>query len=58
MNCDKIQNLLNDYIDETLSILHVEVVDNHCHTCDAPGISETIGISQNDRPQSGFDHSG
>ena len=34
MNCDKIQNLLNDYIDETLSILHVEVVDNHCHTCD------------------------
>ena len=34
MNCDKIQNLLNDYIDGTLSVSHAEVVNNHCHTCD------------------------
>ncbi|MFV9615846.1 MAG: anti-sigma factor family protein [Gammaproteobacteria bacterium] len=34
MNCEKIQNLLNDYIDETLSVLHAEMVINHCHTCE------------------------
>ncbi len=33
MNCEKIQSLLNDYIDDTLPVLHAEVV-NHCHTCD------------------------
>ncbi len=33
MNCEKIQNLLNDYIDDTLPVLHAEVVKNHCHTC-------------------------
>ncbi len=33
MNCEKIQSLLNDYIDDTLSVLDAEVVDNHCHTC-------------------------
>ncbi len=34
MKCEKIQNLLNDYIDDTLSVLHAEGVKNHCHTCD------------------------
>ncbi len=34
MNCEKTQSLLNDYIDNTLSVLHAEVVNNHCHTCD------------------------
>lgn len=33
MKCEKTQSLLNDYIDETLSVLHAEVVNNHCHTC-------------------------
>jgi anti-sigma factor RsiW len=34
MKCEKIQNLLNDYIDDTLSVLHAEGVKHHCHTCD------------------------
>jgi hypothetical protein len=33
MKCEKTQSLLNDYIDDTLSVLHAEVVNNHCHTC-------------------------
>ena len=33
MNCEKTQSLLNDYIDDTLSVLHAEVVNNHCHAC-------------------------
>ena len=34
MKCEKTQSLLNDYIDDTLSALHAEEVNNHCHTCD------------------------
>lgn len=34
MNCEKTQSLLNDYIDDTLSVIDFEVVDKHCHTCD------------------------
>ena len=34
MSCGKIQILLNDYIDDTLSVLHAEEVDNHCDTCE------------------------
>ena len=33
MNCEKIQSLLNDYIDDSLPVLHAEVV-SHCHTCE------------------------
>ena len=32
MNCEKIQSLLNDYIDGTHPVLRAEVV-NHCQTC-------------------------
>ena len=34
MHCEKTQSLLNDYIDDTLSVIDLEVVHNHCHTCD------------------------
>jgi len=33
MKCEKTQSLLNDYIDDALSVLHAEVVNNHCHSC-------------------------
>ncbi len=35
MTCEKIQSLLNDYVDNELSVLHVEVVKKHCDTCEA-----------------------
>lgn len=35
MSCDKIQSLLNDYVDGELPVLHVEVVKKHCDTCEA-----------------------
>jgi hypothetical protein len=34
MSCEKIQCLLNDYVDNELPVLHVEVVRKHCDSCE------------------------